>query len=132
MVKNMDTIANYLTLIRNSINVKKKYVITNYSRINLNITSVLYNNNFINKYKIKKINRKKKIKIYLKYIKNRSIIRYIKRISKPSLRKYVKYKEIKKVLKGYGISIISTSMGVITGYEAVSRKIGGEILCIIY
>lgn len=128
----MDTIANYLTLIRNSINVKKKYVITNYSRINLNITSVLYNNNFINKYKIKKINRKKKIKIYLKYIKNRSIIRYIKRISKPSLRKYVKYKEIKKVLKGYGISIISTSMGVITGYEAVSRKIGGEILCIIY
>ncbi|WOX79150.1 30S ribosomal protein S8 [Candidatus Shikimatogenerans bostrichidophilus] len=127
----MDTIGNYLTLIRNACNVKKKYVKVNYSKINKNITKVLYNNNYIKKYKIYK-NKIKKIKIYLKYINNNSVIRKIKRISKPSLRKYLKYKNIYKVLNGYGISIISTSSGVMTGKEAKIKKIGGEILCIIY
>ncbi|WGH25210.1 MAG: 30S ribosomal protein S8 [Candidatus Shikimatogenerans bostrichidophilus] len=125
----MDTIGNYLTLIRNACNVKKKYVEVNYSNINLNITKVLYKNYYIKYYKIHKDN---KIIIFLKYINNTSVLRKIKRISKPSLRKYLKYKNIYKVLNGYGISIISTSLGVMTGYEAVSKKIGGEILCIIY
>ncbi|MDH3005166.1 MAG: 30S ribosomal protein S8, partial [Candidatus Shikimatogenerans sp. JK-2022] len=105
----------------------------NYSNINLNITKVLYNNNYIKNYKISNYNKKyNKIIIYLKYINKNSVIRNIKRISKPSLRKYLKYKNISKVLNGYGIYIISTSLGVMTGYEAVSKKIGGEILCIIY
>ncbi|WOX79425.1 30S ribosomal protein S8 [Candidatus Shikimatogenerans bostrichidophilus] len=128
----MDTIGNYLTLIRNACNVKKSYVKVNYSKINKNITKVLYKNNYIKKYKIYKINKINKIKIYLKYINNNSVIIKIKRISKPSLRKYLKYKNIYKVLNGYGISIISTSMGVMTGKEAKLKKIGGEILCIIY
>ncbi|WGH25027.1 MAG: 30S ribosomal protein S8 [Candidatus Shikimatogenerans bostrichidophilus] len=130
----MDTIGNFLTLIRNAYNVKKKNVKANYSKININITKVLYNNNYIKSYKLYRINNKKynKIKIYLKYINNKSVIINIKRISKPSLRKYLKYKNIKKILNGYGISIISTSLGVMTGYEAVKRKIGGEILCTIY
>ncbi|MDH3004787.1 MAG: 30S ribosomal protein S8 [Candidatus Shikimatogenerans sp. JK-2022] len=129
----MDTIANYLTLIRNATNVKKRYVKVNYSNINLNITKVLYRNYYIKKYKIYKFKKNyNKIKIYLRYINNESVIKKIERISKPSLRKYLKYKKIYKVLNGYGISIISTSLGVMTGYEAYSKQIGGEILCIIY
>lgn len=127
----MDTISNFLTSIRNACNVKKKNVKVNYSNINLNITKVLYRNYYIKNYKLDNLN-KKKIIIYLKYINNNSVINKIQRISKPSLRKYLKYKNIYKVLNGYGISIISTSLGVMTGYEAVSKKIGGEILCIIY
>ncbi|MDH3004574.1 MAG: 30S ribosomal protein S8 [Candidatus Shikimatogenerans sp. JK-2022] len=129
----MDNISNFLTLIRNSCNVKKRKVIVNFSNINLNITKVLLNNNYIKSYKIYNYKKKyKKIAIYLKYINNISAIRKIIRISKPSLRKYLKVKNIKKVLYGYGISIISTSLGIMTGYEAVSKKIGGEILCIVY
>ncbi|MDH3004435.1 MAG: 30S ribosomal protein S8 [Candidatus Shikimatogenerans sp. JK-2022] len=124
----MDNISNFLTLIRNGSIVKKKYIKGNYSKINLNITKVLYNNNYINSYKL----LKNKILIYLKYVNNNSVIRLIKRISKPSLRKYLKHNQIKKILNGYGISIISTSLGVMTGYQAYSKKIGGEIICIIY
>ncbi|MDH3004925.1 MAG: 30S ribosomal protein S8 [Candidatus Shikimatogenerans sp. JK-2022] len=126
----MDSIANFLTLIRNAFRVNKKNVKVNNTKLNLNIIKVLYKNNYIKKYKILK--DKKKIKIYLKYINNKSVIRYIQRVSKPSLRKYIKYKKIKKVLNGYGILIISTSFGVMTGYEAYVRKIGGEMLCIVY
>ncbi|MDH3004219.1 MAG: 30S ribosomal protein S8 [Candidatus Shikimatogenerans sp. JK-2022] len=128
----MDTISNFLTLIRNSCYVKKKNVKVNFTKIILNITKVLYNNNYIKKYKLYNNKNYKKIIIYLKYINNNSVIRCIKRISKPSLRKYFKYKNINKVLNGYGIYIISTSLGVMTGYEAYTKKIGGEILCIIY
>lgn len=128
----MDTIGNYLTLIRNACNVKHFYVKVNYSKINLNITKVLYNNSYIKNYKIYKNKNYNKILIYLKYINNISVIRKIKRISKPSLRKYLKYKKILKVLNGYGIYIISTSIGVMTGDEAKAKKIGGEILCLVY
>ncbi|WGH27149.1 MAG: 30S ribosomal protein S8 [Candidatus Shikimatogenerans bostrichidophilus] len=130
----MDTIGNFLTLIRNACNVKHYNVKVNYSNINYNITKILYNNNYIKKYEIYNIknNVKKKIIIYLKYINNYSVIRKIKRVSKPSLRKYLKYKNIYNILNGYGISILSTSNGIMTGYEAKKKKIGGEILCIIY
>ncbi|WGH25764.1 MAG: 30S ribosomal protein S8 [Candidatus Shikimatogenerans bostrichidophilus] len=128
----MDTIANYLTLIRNACNVKNYYVKVNYSKINYNITKVLYKKNYIKSYKIYTKKKYNKIIIFLKYINNISVIRNIKRISKPSLRKYFKYKKIFKVLNGYGISIISTSIGVMTGDEAIEKKIGGEILCIVF
>ncbi|WGH26119.1 MAG: 30S ribosomal protein S8 [Candidatus Shikimatogenerans bostrichidophilus] len=130
----MSNISNYLTSIRNACNVKHSYVKINYSKIYLNITKILYKNNYIKSYKIYNYNNdnKKKIIIYLKYINNNSVIKKIKIISKPSLRKYLKCKNIFKVLNGYGISIISTSLGIMTGYEAKKKKIGGEILCVVY
>ncbi|WGH24660.1 MAG: 30S ribosomal protein S8 [Candidatus Shikimatogenerans bostrichidophilus] len=129
----MDNISNFLTIIRNGYNVKKKYIKVNYSNIILSIVKILYRNKYIKLYKIyNNKNKYKKIIISLKYINKLSVINKIIRISKPSNRKYLKYKNIKKVLNGYGISIISTSFGLMTGYEAFSKKIGGEILCIIY
>ncbi|WGH26653.1 MAG: 30S ribosomal protein S8 [Candidatus Shikimatogenerans bostrichidophilus] len=126
----MDNLSNYLTLIRNACRVKHSYVKVNYLKISYNITKILYKKNYIKSYKVYK--KKKKIIIYLKYINNYSVIKVIKRISKPSLRKYIKYKKILDILNGYGISIISTSKGIMTGNEAKINKIGGEILCIVY
>ncbi|MDH3003718.1 MAG: 30S ribosomal protein S8 [Candidatus Shikimatogenerans sp. JK-2022] len=128
----MDTIGNYLTLLRNAYNVKHNKVKVNYSKIIFNITKLLYKNNYIKSYKLYKKNNFLKILIYLKYINNYSVIKKIIRISKPSLRKYLKYKNIYRILNGYGISILSTSSGIMTDNEAKKRKIGGEILCIIY
>lgn len=125
----MDIISNFLTLIRNAYNVKKIKIKVNNSKLILNITKVLYKNKYIKFYKIY---NKKDIIIWLRYINKRPIINKIIRISKQSNRKYLRHNNIKKVLNGNGISIITTSFGVMTGYEAFSRKIGGEILCIIY
>ncbi|WGH24844.1 MAG: 30S ribosomal protein S8 [Candidatus Shikimatogenerans bostrichidophilus] len=128
----MDNISNFITIIRNGYNVKKKYIKVYYSNIIFNITKILYRNKYIKSYKLYNKKKYKKIIIWLKYINKVSVINKIIRISKQSSRKYLKYKNIKKVLNGYGISIISTSFGLMTGYEAYSKKIGGEILCIIY
>ncbi|WP_185855339.1 30S ribosomal protein S8 [Blattabacterium cuenoti] len=125
----MDTIADFLTRIRNAGFANHKYLITQYSRIKNKITVVLLENGYILDYK----KENNKIKIYLKYCeKNIFSINKIIRISKPGLRKYVKYKNLPRVLNGLGIAIISTSYGIITDKEAKKRKIGGEILCYVY
>ncbi|BDT61494.1 MAG: 30S ribosomal protein S8 [Flavobacteriales endosymbiont of Rhyzopertha dominica] len=133
----MDIIGNYITLIRNGCYAKKNKIYVKYSKLILNITKILYKYNYLNKYKIinNESNKNKKLYkllLYLKYINEYSVIRNIKRISKPSLRKYYKYKNIFKVLNGYGKCIISTSKGIMTGEKAIKNKIGGEILFIIY
>ncbi|WP_185861948.1 30S ribosomal protein S8 [Blattabacterium cuenoti] len=127
----MDTIADFLTKIRNSCLVKHKLLEASYSKIRKEIANVLLNNGYILGYKIE--TKKKIIKIALKYYKKEiSVIQKITRISKPGLRKYCKYKNIPRVLNGLGIAIISTSNGVITDKQARKKKIGGEILCYVY
>jgi small subunit ribosomal protein S8 len=74
----------------------------------------------------------KKLKIQLKYQGKKSVIEGLKRVSKPGLRKYVGATEIPRVLGGMGVSIVSTSEGVMTGAQAQKKNLGGELLCYIW
>lgn len=127
----MDTIADFLTRIRNATIAKHRLLEVFTSKMKVEISNVLLKNGYILDYKIE--GKNKILKIALKYYQEKtSVIQKIIRISKPGLRKYCKYRNIPRVLNGLGIAIISTSIGVMTDKEAKKRKIGGEILCYVY
>ncbi|MGK2896893.1 MAG: 30S ribosomal protein S8 [Candidatus Makana argininalis] len=125
-----DPISDMLTIIRNGQISKKKKVYVTYSIFKKEIIKTLYQEGFITKYTIKK-DIKSYIEIKLKYFKGKSVIENIKRISKPSLRVYKKYKKLPKVIYGMGIAIVSTSKGIMSDKQARKLLIGGEIICYV-
>ena len=131
---NTDTIADFLTRIRNAIKANHRIVEIPASNTKKEITRVLHEKGFITNYKFEKNGPQGSIKIALKYNSrtNLSAIEKIVRISKPGMRKYVSFENLPRVLNGLGIAILSTSKGVITDKEARKLKIGGEVLCYVY
>lgn len=126
-----DPIAELLTRIRNALNAKHRYVDVNTSKMRKRIATILKDEGFIENFI--ENTQKGKIRIFLKYNKQRnSIIRGIKRVSRPGLRRYVGYNEIPKVFGGIGITILSTSKGVMNGEAARQSKAGGELLCYVW
>jgi small subunit ribosomal protein S8 len=128
----MDPIANMLTSIRNGQAVSKETVVVPFSKLKFEIAKVLEKQGFVGKVKKKGRKIEKNIEIELKYKDGQSLISGLKKISKPGQRIYTEAKNIKKVRNGYGISIISTSKGLMTGQEARKRNIGGELICKIW
>jgi small subunit ribosomal protein S8 len=129
-----DPIADMLTRIRNANKARFKTVNVYMSQMNVNIAKVLKNAGYINNYdKVKDEKGQQMLEIILKYPDTkRTVITNIKRISKPGRRVYVPADSIPKVLNGLGISILSTSKGVITDAEARELNVGGEILCNVW
>ena len=129
-----DPIADMLTRIRNGNRVHFKSVDVLSSRINLNMAKVLKKSGYVSGYDLKKDQRAHEVlRIYLKYPDSkRTVITDIQRISKPGRRVYVKSEKIPKVLDGYGISILSTSRGIMTDKEARELNLGGELLCNVW
>jgi len=128
-----DPISDYLTRIRNAVSARKKTVEIPASTMKKQITELLLKYSFISDFKIVETpNKQGSIIIKLKYYNDESVIMGLKRISKPGIRKYVSHDELPRVLNGLGISIISTSKGLITDKEARSLGIGGEIICNIW
>jgi small subunit ribosomal protein S8 len=128
----LDTIADMLTRIRNASAVKKTEVLVPYSKINFNIAQILQKEKYVGKSEILE-DGVKQIKIDLIYDTARKpAIQSIKRVSRIGQRIYVGKDAIPAVLNGYGISIISTSTGLLTDRQAKKRGIGGEVLCEIY
>ncbi|MGX7591357.1 30S ribosomal protein S8 [Candidatus Karelsulcia muelleri] len=130
-----DPISDCLTRIRNGYIAKKDTIYIPYSKIKQNILKILFEQGFIVNYKLElNKNNLKYLNVELKYIypNKKSVIKYIKRISKPSLRKYSSSKNLPRVINGLGIAIISTSKGIITDKLARTNKIGGEIICYVY
>jgi small subunit ribosomal protein S8 len=131
----MDTIGDYLTIIRNAIKARKKIVEVPHSNVKAEITRILFEKGYILNYKIdKEKNVQGVIKIALKYDPSTglSVIRKLGRISRPGLRKYAPSKELPRIINGLGISIISTSNGVMSDKEARAKNVGGEVLCYVY
>lgn len=130
----MDSIADYLTKIRNAIKAKHKMVVIPASKLKKEITKVLHEKGYISNYKFEENKVQDKIKIALKYdsVTKLSPIRKLQRVSSPGLRKYVDSNSLPRVLNGLGIAIISTSSGVMTDKEAKKMNVGGEVLCYIY
>ena len=130
-----DPIADYLTRIRNASLTGHKVVEIPSSNMKNEITKILFDEGYIMSYKIVEIKDNQDIiKIALKYdgLTNEPVIRKIQRISRPGLRKYSGTKNIPRILNGLGISIVSTSKGVMTGKAALKNKIGGELICYVY
>ena len=133
---NTDPIADLLTRIRNAVSVRKRVVEIPHSKIKLGIVKVLHEMGYIINYKIVENPENKflTIKVALKYdiLTKKSPISVLKRISRPGLRQYRPSDEIPRVMNGLGICVLSTSKGIMTGKEAASLKLGGEILCYVY
>jgi small subunit ribosomal protein S8 len=128
-----DPIADLLTRIRNASTAQHRYVDVQWSVLNQNIAQVLKDAQFIEHFLVKEEGGKSQMRIFLRYGQNRRpIIRGLRRISKLGCRKYVGYSNIPKVFNGMGISILSTSKGVLAGAEARNRKVGGELLCYVW
>jgi small subunit ribosomal protein S8 len=129
-----DPIADMLTRIRNANKARFKNVNVYMSQMNMNIAKVLKASGYITNFDVVKDERgHSMLKITLKYPDTkRTVITDIKRVSKPGRRVYVPADKIPKVLNGFGISILSTSRGVITDQEARELNVGGEVLCNVW
>lgn len=129
-----DPIADYLTRVRNAVAAGHRVVELPASNLKKEITKILFDQGFILSYKFEDKGPQGSIKIALKYDKltKDPVIKKLERISKPGLRKYASSNEMPRVLNGLGIAIVSTSAGVMTGKQATSQNVGGEVLCYVY
>ncbi|MBN2686387.1 MAG: 30S ribosomal protein S8 [Pontiellaceae bacterium] len=128
-----DPIADMLTRIRNANMAEKKVVQMPHSKMKSEIARILKAEGFIKDYTVENNEGKSVLNLFLKYTIDREpIIQGLRRISKPSCRKYVNAEEVPRVLGGIGLAILSTSSGVMTDNEARGKHIGGEVLCYIW
>ena len=128
-----DPIADMLTRIRNAVKAKFNSVDIPGSKLKVEMARILRDEGYIRNYKFLKDGKQGILRIYLRYGPGQTNIVYgLERISKPSRRVYVRGKDIKPVLNGMGISILSTSKGIMTDKKARQANVGGEILCNIW
>ena len=128
-----DPIADLLTRIRNGLSAKKRWVDIPSSNFKKRIVLVLKEESYIKDFFFINDNGKEKVRVFLKYdFKGNSVIESIKRVSRPGLRVYVGAGEAPRVLDGLGISILSTSKGVLSNKSAKKYGVGGEIICEVY
>jgi small subunit ribosomal protein S8 len=129
-----DPISDYLTRIRNAQLARHKVVEIPASNVKKELTKILFDQGYILNYKFDDEGHQGNIKIALRYDakSRRPAITEIKRYSKPGLRRYAGAGELPRILNGLGVSIISTSKGMMTDKEARRLNVGGEILCTVY
>jgi small subunit ribosomal protein S8 len=128
-----DPISNALTIIRNGCMSNKTKVDVPFSRICEEMLNILKREKFIKDVKILDDKKQGLLRVYLKYLENgKPVIKGLKRVSKPSLRIYVKKDKIPSVYGGLGIAILSTSRGIVTDLQAKEMQTGGEVLCYVW
>ena len=130
-----DPIADYLTRIRNANRAGHRVVDIPASNIKKEITKILFDQGYILSYKFEETeNNQGNIKIALKYdqVTKEPVIKKLQRISTPGLRQYSASDSLHRILNGLGISIVSTSKGVMTGKQATKENVGGELICYVY
>lgn len=128
-----DPLADMLTRIRNAGKAKHKSVDIPGSRIKVAMADLMKREGYIKNYKFIKDNKQGVLRVFLKYDANdRHVIFGLERVSKPSRRVYVAKDEIMPVLNGLGVSVLSTSKGILTDRQAKKENIGGEVLCNIW
>jgi len=128
-----DLIADQLTVIRNAIMAGKKTVVIKRSGTLEGIVGIMKREGFIEDYQRIEDNKQDKIKIYLKWTdEGLSVIEDLKKISTPGRRRYISAQDAKQVMGGVGVSILSTSKGLLTDTEAREQNAGGEVICEIW
>ncbi|MDR0351043.1 MAG: 30S ribosomal protein S8 [Puniceicoccales bacterium] len=129
----MDTVGDFLTAIRNASSAGKETCILSYSKMRESIASILKANGYVADYS--KIDIEKNfplLKIFIKYVNNRPAIVELTRCSKPGCRIYFGAKSIPPVISGLGLSILSTSKGIMSNRDAIRMNVGGELLCKVW
>ena len=128
-----DSLSDMLARIKNAHQANKVSTLCLKSKLNTNVLSVLKNEGYIRDFKdIEERKGVSSIKIELKYYNGSPVIKKIKRISKPGIRKYSKISELNNPYGGLGISILSTPKGVMSDNQAKKNNVGGEILCEVF
>ena len=129
----VDSIGDFLTVVRNGLMVGKRFVVVPSSKVKVNIAAVLKDEGYIKDFKaVAEENNKASLTIFLKYVNGESTINEITRISKPSRRCYERLNTLTSVVGGLGISILTTSSGIMTDRQAKKLGIGGEVICHVW
>ena len=129
----MDTIGDFLTRIRNGAAANHEKVDVPNSKMRMGIAEVLQKSSYISNYKVVKDGKQGMMRVYLKYNESgQPAFLKMRRVSRPGLRQYVRADKIPNIRAGYGMAIMSTSKGVMSGGEAKKQNLGGEILCMIW
>ena len=126
-----DPIADMLTRMRNAQSVNKPTVSMPSSKLKTAIAGVLKDEGYIDDFAVQTADGKAQLNISLKYYAGRPVIETISRVSRPGLRVYRGSQDIPKVMNGLGVTIVSTSKGVMTDRKALAAGIGGEVLCVV-
>jgi small subunit ribosomal protein S8 len=145
-----DSVADMLTRIRNAVRIERPAVEMPVSRLKINVAQVLKDEGFVLDYQVlsqttdaaghtayqEETDLGKKgviLRVYLKYgEEGEHVLRHIERVSKPGRRYYVRHGQLRPILDGLGISILSTSRGVMSDRRARSQRLGGEVLCTVW
>ena len=128
-----DVIADMLTRIRNANDAKHQTVDIPASNMKKSIADILVEEGYVKSYQVIEDGKQGVIRVTLKYTAGKQkVIRGIRRVSKPGLRKYAGYEDMPKVMNGLGIAIVSTSKGIMTDKKARANKIGGEVLAFVW
>lgn len=127
-----DPVADFLTRIRNSARAGKRLVEAPHSRLIESIGRILKDEGFVDGYSVETGGNRKLIRLVLKYTSAGCVINGIRRESRPGLRKYVSATSVPRILSGMGISILSTSSGVMSSREARRKNVGGEFLAAVW
>lgn len=126
-----DPVADLLTRIRNAKDARHRFVDFRPSKMKIEILRILQEQGFVEKVLVD--NENNRARVFLKYSDGReSVIKGLKRVSSPSLRRYIGYKTIPRIYGGMGIAILSTPSGIVDGETARKKKVGGELLCLIW
>ena len=128
----VDIVGNFLTVIRNAIAVAKRTIEVPHSQLKEQIAHILKEEGFIVDYRIDGEDVHKQLVVVLKYKDSESVIHEIVRVSRPGRRAYCGYDEIKPVIGGLGVTILTSNHGVITNKQAKKLGIGGEIICTVW
>ena len=129
----VDVVGNFLTIIRNALMVYKRSAVVPYSNLKFGIAKVLKDEGFIKDFnKAENEDGHAIINILLKYVDGEPAINEIKRISRPGRRYYERVGKITPVIGGLGVSILTTSSGVISDQQARKLSVGGEVLCHVW
>ena len=127
-----DPIADMLTRIRNANLARHRRVDIPVSKLKIELARLLKENHYVHDYKLLDDGKRQVLRLYLKYFQDKPVIRELRRVSKPGLRKYVGVEEIPRVRNGLGMAVLSTSHGVMTDTQARAAKVGGELLAIVW
>ena len=126
-----DPIADLLTRLRNGQQAKKKVVVIPASKQKLAVAQVLKSEGYISDVTVQGEGVKQELHVTLKYYDGKPVIETIKRVSKPSLRRYEKTGSLPEVMGGLGVAIVSTSKGLLTDKQAKAQGVGGEVICYV-
>ena len=129
----IDVIGDFLTVIRNALVIYKRFVMIPCSKMKIGVVQVLKDEGFIKEFeKIEDEHGKQFLKIFLKYVDGQPAINEIVRISTPGCRYYENSKKITPVIGGLGVSILTTSSGIMTDRQARKLSVGGEVICHVW